>query len=136
MTLDPVLRAGALLVTAWLFGGMLLFAAGFAAFLFRVLPVAQARALIRQAFPPFYLFVLASAALAALMAAPGDRTAALWLSLIALTTVPARQVLMPAINDATDRGLHQRFVRLHGLSVLVTLAHIGAAAAVLLRLSA
>jgi hypothetical protein len=58
------------------------------------------------------------------------------LALIALTTVPTRQVLMPAINAATDRGQRQRFVRLHTLSVLVTLAHIAAAAAVLVRLSA
>lgn len=63
---DAVLRHAALLTTAGLFGGMLLFAGGFAAFLFEVLPVAAARALIRKAFP-----------------APAA---------IALTTVPARQV--------------------------------------------
>ena len=57
------------------------------------------------------------------------------LALIALTTVPARQVLMPAINDATDLGQRQRFVRLHGLSVVITLAHIIAAAATLLWLA-
>ena len=54
---------------AGLFGGMLLFAGGFAAFLFRVLPISEARALIRKAFPPFYVFEPAfemQAALAAL----------------------------------------------------------------------
>jgi len=66
---DTWLQAAALLTTAWLFGGMLLFAAGFAAFLFKVLPVAEARALIRQAFPPFYLFVIGTAATGALLAA-------------------------------------------------------------------
>lgn len=64
--LDLVLRSTALLLTAWLFGGMLLFAAGFAAFLFKVLPMAQARTLIRQAFPPFYMFVIVTSALAAI----------------------------------------------------------------------
>jgi hypothetical protein len=133
---DDLLRSAAMLATAGLFGGMLLFAAGFAAFLFKALPAAEARALIRKAFPPFYLFVLGTALAAALLSAPVDRVGALLLASIALTTVPARQVLMPAINDATDRGQRQRFVRLHGLSVLVTLTHIVAAAAVLVRLAA
>lgn len=130
------LSPAALLTTAWLFGGMLLFAAGFAAFLFKVLPMAEARALIRKAFPPFYLFVIGTSGVAALLAAPVDRTAALALAAIALSTVPTRQLLMPAINAATDRGLRQRFARLHGLSVLITLAHIALAGAVLVRLAA
>lgn len=138
------LHGAALLLSAWLFGGMLLFAAGFAAFLFKVLPIDEARALIRKAFPPFYLFVIASSALAALAAFAAAATAstgttgqtdALLLALIALTTVPARQVLMPAINRATDRGERRRFAMLHGLSVLVTMAHIVIAAVVIVRLS-
>jgi hypothetical protein len=132
---DALLRHGALLTTAGLFGGMLLFAGGFAAFLFNVLPMAEARSLIRKAFPHFYLFVLSTALLGALLAARVDVIGALALVAIAVTTVPARQVLMPAINDATDRGLRQRFVRLHGLSVVVTLAHIVVAAGVLVRLA-
>jgi hypothetical protein len=130
---ESLLSHAALLITAWLFGGMLLFAAGFAAFLFKVLPAGEARLLIRRAFPPFYLFVLGTATAAALLSIPLDGINATVLALIALTTVPARQLLMPAINDATDRGLRARFARLHGLSVLLTLAHIAAAAAVLIR---
>lgn len=133
--LDALLHGAAVLTTAWLFGGMLLFAAGFAAFLFKVLPAADARVLIRKAFPPFYVFVLAASAVAALLCLSVDRTGASLLALVALTTVPARQLLMPAINRATDRGARQRFVRLHALSVLVTLAHIAAAAVVLVRLA-
>ena len=132
---DAVLQAAALLATAFLFGGMLLFAAGFAAFLFKALPMDEARSLIRKAFPPFYLFVIGTAAVAAALSAPNDRTSALVLALIALTTVPARQVLMPAINDATDRGQRQRFMRLHGLSVVITLVHIVAAAATVVWLA-
>lgn len=132
---DLLLRGTALLTTALLFGGMLLFAAGFATFLFKVLPMAEARVLIRKAFPPFYLFVLGMSVLAALLSVPTDRTGAFALAAIAVTTVFARQVLMPAINDATDRGLRQRFTRLHGLSVVVTLAHIVVAGAVLVRLA-
>ncbi len=133
--LDDVLRAAALLGSAFLFGGMLLFAASFAAFLFKVLPPGQARALIRRAFPPFYTWVTATAAIAAVLALSHDRTSAIWLGLVALTTVPTRQLLMPAINSATDAGKKSRFFVLHGASVLITLAHIAAAGAVLVQLA-
>jgi len=133
--LDSLLPGAALLVTAWLFGGMFLFSAGFAAFVFKVLPVAEARFLIRQAFPPFYLFVLGLAAIATALCWTVDRWSALVLGLIAITTVSARQVLMPAINAATDRGEKRRFAWLHGVSVLLTLSHIIASAMVLIRLA-
>lgn len=131
-------RSASLLVTAWLFGGMLLFAAGFAAFLFKVMPVPEARMLIRRAFPPFYLFVIFAAALAALLQllTGKDLHAVTILVLIAVTTVPTRQGLMPAINRATDRGDRKQFAILHGVSVLITLAHIAAAGTVLVRLAA
>ena len=53
-------------------------------------------------------------------------TSAVLMAAVALTTVPVRQLLMPAINRATDAGLRQRFKWLHGLSVLITLGHIAA----------
>lgn len=133
--LDSFLLSAALLVTAGLFGGMVLFSAGFAAFVFQVLSDAEARFLIRKAFPPFYLFVGGSAAAAAVLCGFFDSWSALILGLIAITTVFARQVLMPAINAATDQGEKRRFARLHGVSVLLTLSHIVASAAVLIRMS-
>lgn len=129
-------QAGSLLLTAGLFGGMLLFAGGFAAFLFTALPVDQARLLIRRAFPHFYLFVIGAAGLAAAAAAWVDVLAATVLLAVALSTVPTRQWLMPAINRATDSGARARFARLHGLSVAVTLLHIAAAGWALVRLAA
>lgn len=133
--MDTTLRLASLLLTAGLFGGMLLFAGGFAAFLFTALPVDQARQLIRRAFPPFYLFVIAAAALSAAGAAWIDSLAALLLAAVALTTLPTRQLLMPAINRATDAGQRARFAWLHGLSVGVTLAHIAIAGWALVRLA-
>lgn len=132
--MDAWLHGAALLLTATLFGGMALFAGGFAAFLFTALPLADARALIRRAFPPFYVWVIAMAALAAGTAWPVDRTAAAWLAMIALSTVPTRQGLMPAINRAADEGRRRRFGVLHGASVLITLAHVALAGWVLVRL--
>ena len=124
----------AVLTTALLFGGMALYSFGFAAFLFPALPPEVAGTTLCRAFPAFYLFVIGVAVLAAALLWEYDGTAAGLMAAIAITTLPARQVLMPAINAATDRGLRKRFQWLHGLSVLITLAHIGAAGYVLVRL--
>ena len=123
----------ALLATSLLFGGMMLYSFGFAAFLFSALPPETARSTIRSAFPHFYLFVIATAAMAAALIWPVNSTLAIALGAIAVTTVPARQILMPAINRATDTGAKSRFKSLHGLSVVTTLAHIAIAGWVLSR---
>ena len=126
----------ALLTTAHLLGGMVLYSLGFAVFVFNAVPAETAGPLIRRAFPHFYLFVLGtSAPAAAVVAFSDDWISASLLAVIALTTVYARQVLMPAINAATDTKRKGRFKALHGLSVLITLAHIGAAGAVIVRLA-
>lgn len=127
------MTALALLATALLFGGMVLYSFGFAAFLFTALPADVAGRTIRRAFPHFYLFVMATAAVAALLVWPLDGFSALALALIAGTTIPTRQFLMPAINNATDTGAKTRFKWLHGASVLITLAHIGLTGLVLTR---
>ena len=118
------MQTAALLVTALLFGGMVLFSAGFAAFLFSVLSPAAAGKALRQAFPHFYLFVMASSAAGSALVLTRDGLSAGLLAAIFLSTVPARQILMPAINRATDTGAKARFKWLHGLSVLVTFSHI------------
>ncbi len=125
-----------LLVTAIWFGGMVLYSFGFAAFVFNALPAETAGPLIRKAFPHFYLFVFSASALAACTLAFLDTTSAAVLALIALTTVFARQILMPAINQATDTRAKSRFKVLHTLSVLITLGHIAGAAYVIIRLAA
>lgn len=114
----------ALLATSLLFGGMVLYSFGFAAFLFTALPASVAGPTIRRAFPHFYMFVMLSAAAAAGLVWAHDAVAAGLLALIAVTTLPARQMLMPAINRATDGGAKARFKWLHGLSVAITLIHI------------
>ncbi|MBX9614934.1 MAG: DUF4149 domain-containing protein [Caulobacteraceae bacterium] len=129
------MTTAALLTTALLFGGMVLYSFGFAAFLFTALPAETAGPTIRRAFPHFYLFVLATAALAAALSWPVDRSLSFALAAIGLTVIPTRQLLMPAINRATDTGSKARFKWLHGLSVLITLAHIVIAAWVLSRLA-
>lgn len=133
--LATALDAAALLATALLFGGMLLFSAGFAPLLFKLLPIGEARTLIRGTFPYFYAAVIAMAGVAAALCATRDGLGAAALAAIALTTWPTRQALMPAINRATDAGDRRRFAWLHGVSVVITLAHIAVAGWVLVRLA-
>ena len=132
--LDAYLPVASLLVVAWLFGGMLLFSAGFAAFLFKYLPPVQARMLIRKAFPPFYLFVIFSSGLASVLSWRSDSFSAALMAFVMLTTVAARQGLMPAINRATDLGQKKRFLWLHGFSVFLSLGHIVLAAVAMVHM--
>jgi hypothetical protein len=125
----------AVLSTALLFGGMTLYSFGFAAFLFTALPAKTAGEALRRAFPWFYTFVIATSAAAALLWWPRDATFAAVMAAVAVTTVPVRQILMPAINRATDAGLRQRFKWLHGLSVVITLGHIVATGWLLSKLA-
>lgn len=118
---------------ALLFGGMVLYSFGLAPFLFSALPAPQARGALRLAFPHFYLFVLGTSAVAAGLLWQRDMVSAMALAGIAASTVPTRQVLMPAINAATDAGATRHFKRLHTLSVLVTLVHIALAGWALAR---
>ena len=132
---ENVLHISALLTSSLLFGGMLFFSASFAAFLLKSLPPAEARVLIRKAFPSFYIFVVIASLIAALLALTSSLFSTSILALIALSTIPTRQILMPAINSATDAKLKQRFLVLHGLSVLITLAHIVALGFVIVDLA-
>jgi Cu/Ag efflux pump CusA len=127
------MSVAALIVVALLFGGMVLYSFGFAAFVFKALPAETAGALIRRAFPHFYIFVIAVSGLAALLLVPVDGVSATLMALVALSTIPTRQNLMPAINNARDTGAMRRFAWLHGGSVAITLAHILAAGYVLAR---
>ena len=123
----------ALLATSLLFGGMVLYSFGFAAILFKTLPPKVAGQTLRRAFPYFYTFVIGSALVASVLTWPGDTLSAGLLAFIGLTTLPARQILMPAINRATDTGAKTRFNWLHSVSIALTLAHIGVAGLVLVR---
>ena len=123
----------ALLTAALLFGGMVLYSFGFAAFLVTALPAETAGPTIRRAFPHFYLFVTGASTAGALLLWPRDPLGAGLLAAVALTTQSTRQILMPAINRATDTGAQTRFKWLHGASVLITLGHIALASWVLVR---
>ena len=121
----------ALLMTSFLFGGMMLFAVGFGPIVLKSLEGNVARLFIRNTFPHFYLFVLISSFLAAVTAFVFVPFASMALLAIFFSTIPARQILMPAINAAADDGDRKQFKLLHALSVAITLAHIVIAGVVL-----
>ena len=122
------------LFTALLFGGMTLYSFGFAAFVFSALPAQTAGVLLRRAFPWFYAFVIVTATIAAILWWPQDATYAALMAAVAITTIPARQLLMPAINRATDAGQRTHFKWLHGFSVMLTLGQIAAVGWLVARL--
>ena len=129
-----MITVAALLLTAFLFGGMLLYSFGFAAFVFTTLRAEQAGHLLREAFPHFYAWCALTSLAAALPFYSVDPLSAGLLLSVAVTTIPARQVLMPAINSATDSGNKSRFNILHSASVTLTLLQIGAVGYCLTRL--
>ena len=129
-----MITVAALLLTAFLFGGMLLYSFGFAAFVFTTLPAEQAGRLLREAFPHFYAWCIVTSVAAALPFYFVDPLSAGILFFVAVTTIPARQMLMPAINSATDSGNKSQFNVLHSASVTLTLLQIGAVGYCLTRL--
>lgn len=125
----------AILITAMLFGGMVLFSFGFAALVFSALPAEHAGAFIRKSFPYFYLFVIATSSIAAFIFWMVDSMFSMNLMLlISLTAIFSRQVLMPSINNATDNNLKTRFKVLHSFSVAITLLHIAISGYVIIQL--
>ena len=123
----------ALLLISLLFGGMTLYSFGFAAFIFSALPPDLSGNTIRQAFPHFYIFVLATSAISATLLYFLDPVATAVMVIISVITIPTRQILMPAINKASDSGARQKFKILHSLSVLITLSQIIGSGYVLTR---
>ena len=93
-----------ILAVASLFGGMMLFSIGFGTLAFKLLDKTTARKLIRDTFPYFYLFILFNSALAAVFCYYVDARACVLMGLICATTIPNRQILMPAINQASDNS--------------------------------
>jgi Domain of unknown function (DUF4149) len=124
-----------LLLSALLFGGMTLYSFGFAPLLFTSLPVDQAGALLRKAFPHYYLFVfVTSAASAASFFLRDPWSAGLMLS-VALFAMLARQGLLPLINAARDADRKKTFNRLHTTSVVVNMLQLVAVTIVLVRIA-
>ncbi|MEJ2534569.1 MAG: DUF4149 domain-containing protein [Gammaproteobacteria bacterium] len=135
-----------LVLATWL-GAIVLQSAVVAPVLFTALDEAQAGRVLRRLFPRFFRFGLVCGAIAlacavALLAgsAPGNAIRPLDLALLGAMAVAQALCLwlVPRINRARDEGTNGagRFRRLHGLSVVLTLAVLAGAGAVLGRIGA
>lgn len=110
-----------------LLGSMLFFAAIVAPSVFRFVSAQEAGVFLRGMFPRYYLWGIAVAlimsALAAMVSLPLLITSVIVLALF----IVARQLLMPAINQARDlaktgdQAAKLRFDLLHRLSVIINL---------------
>ena len=129
----------ALLLSASLFGGMVIYSFGFAPLVFSTLSADLAGDLLRKAFPWYYLYVIAFALLAGASLFTLDVLSALLMIAAGVLGIVARQVLMPKINLARDDQLQgsssgrSRFRNLHGLSVLINFVQLGIVGVVLAR---
>jgi hypothetical protein len=94
---------------------------------FKTIDGAGASRFLRALFPRYYRVLLALALVAAGLALAGHR-AALWPSISWLLAAAGSLLLVPMINAARDAGAAQaaRFRQLHGLSVLLNVAMLGA----------
>lgn len=132
-----ILALIALFATALLFGGMAFFAALVAPIVFRVLPAEQAGRFVRALFPPYYAWVMATAAAGGVALFPLSKVDSGILLVLGGLTLWLRQVLMPRINalsdaaKAGDAEAGRAFERAHRLSVLANVAQLTAAALVL-----
>lgn len=134
-----ILSAIATLSLALLLGGMVFFAVVIAPLVFTWLPPDQSGRFIRQVFPVYYLWLLVTAAVAALALIARHPAEALAMAAVAALALWLRQALMPRINrlsdaaQAGDAAAKPRFERAHRLSVLLNLLQMVVAALVLLR---
>ncbi len=129
----------AIFALALQFGGMIFFAVVMAPLVFTRLPANQAGTFIREVFPVYYLYVLATSAVAAV--ALVTRWDGVVMAGVAVLTVWLRQGLMPRINALSDAArsgddkVKRRFDMAHRLSVVLNVAQIVAAGVVLARVA-
>lgn len=137
--MEHILSAVGFVSTALAFGGMVFFSIVVAPAVFTKLDEVNAAKLIRGIFPWYYLYVIITAGLAALMMLTIVPWAAAGLAVAALGAFISRQGLMPRINGARDQAkdgdveAEARFEKLHKLSVQINgFGLAGALAAVVL----
>ncbi|WP_376099045.1 DUF4149 domain-containing protein [Roseomonas sp. CCTCC AB2023176] len=129
----------ALLATALLLGGMVYFAAGLAPVVFAHLPGSVSGPFIRKVFPVYYLYVLATSAVAGLALLFVRWPDAAAMLVVAAVTVWLRQGLMRQINrwsdaaQAGDAEARVRFNQGHRGSVIVNVVQMVVAVVVLAR---
>ena len=130
-----ILPTIALLLTATLFGGMILYSFGFAPMMFHVLSPDAAGKMLRRAFPFYYLFIIAGGLASAVVLIPVDAFAAMLVVHVAAIGVFTRQFLMHWINRARDASATRAFQAMHGASVALNFVQLALIGWALVRLA-
>ncbi len=132
-----LLDALADLTLAGLFGGMLFFPSIVAPRVFRVLDEDDAGRFLRDLFPGYYAYIVATSGLAAVGTAAEGWVGPVVLGAVAVSTLLVRQLLVPRINSwrdaqrAGDLEAGARFALGHRVSVWINGAQMLAVAALL-----
>ena len=129
-----------ILLLASLFGGFVFFPSVVAPVVFKVLEGDDASRFLRTLFPRYYLFIIMTSGVAALLSIglPGQ---ALTLAAISLSTLFVRQVSVPKINawrDAEmdgDQEAGKKFERGHKATVILNISQLVMTAFVLFAVS-
>jgi hypothetical protein len=122
--MDALLNVIAAYADATLFGAMVFFAAGVAPVVFKALDPEAGGKFLRAVFPAYYLVVILSSGLAALVHYD-QRVAAAAYAAVCVSTIWVRQSLVPAINRwrdaelAGDAAAAAKFNAGHRLSVII-----------------
>jgi Domain of unknown function (DUF4149) len=125
----------ALLATSLLFGGMTLYSFGFAPLVFSALPMDVAGKFLRYAFPYYYIFVIITAAVAAIALWPLNHLSSGLMATTSGAGLFARQIVMTMINYFRDRGETRNFNSAHFVSVAINMLQLLAVVYVLVRLA-
>ena len=139
--IETVLLGVAVAAGALAFGGMVTFSGFFAPMVFRKLDQPVADAFMREAFGPYYLFMAAVCAVAALAAAAVQPWDAAIMAMVAAAFLASRYVTMPQTQrlfDARERGEYgaaDEFTRAHKRAAFVNMVQLAAVLAALLRLA-
>lgn len=137
--MDSIFNAVGFIASALAVGGMVFFSAVVAPAAFTKLEDEHAAKFIRGIFPWYYLYVIITAGVGALMMLTVVPWASAGLAISAVGAFVSRQGLMPRINGARDQAndgdidAQARFDKLHKLSVRINgLGLMGAVVAIVL----
>lgn len=135
MEFVAILQGISILVQALLFGSMVFFSFAMAPLIFIKLEIDVAGPFVRAVFPWYYLLIIALGAISCVLLVSFAPLNAGLMVLVTASAIYCRQMLMPSINDYSDRAkagerevskifdrLHRRSEIMNGLQLLAVFA--------------
>ena len=141
MDLIALLQGISILLLALLFGAMVFFSFAMAPLIFIKLDIEVAGPFVRAVFPWYYLLIITLGAISCLLLVNFAPLNSGLMVLVTASAIYCRQMLMPSINDYSDRskagerGVSKIFDRLHKRSEVMNSLQLLAVFAVLVHLA-